>query len=77
MNTKQLINKKTLRSMVPLSERTIDAMEKRGQFPKRFALSARSVVWDLDEVQEWMERQKAACRQVTAPGHKPVLQAVT
>lgn len=67
-----LINKKTLRSMVPLSERTIDAMEKRGDFPKRFALSSRCVVWDLADIEAWIESRKMAGRQASAPGRKPI-----
>ena len=45
-----LINKKTLLSKIPVSDRTIDAMEKEGAFPKRIALNSRNVVWVLDEV---------------------------
>ena len=69
--TKRLINKKTLHSMVPLSERTIDAMEKSGKFPRRFALTARSVVWDQDDVVAWMDQQKAAGAQAARPGVTP------
>lgn len=65
---KQLINKKTLKQMVPLSERTIDAMEKRGDFPRRFALSPRNVVWDLEDVEDWIEQRKSAGEQATRPG---------
>jgi prophage regulatory protein len=66
--TKRFINKKVLHSMVPLSPRTIDAMEKRGEFPSRFAITARSVVWDLNDVLAWMDSQKAAGQQVARPG---------
>jgi prophage regulatory protein len=31
--------------MVPLADRTIYEMEQRGEFPRRFALSPRCVVW--------------------------------
>ena len=68
MTTNRLINKKTLHSMVPLSPRTIDAMEKKGEFPKRFALTTRSVVWDLDDVQAWMQARKEAAGQAMRPG---------
>jgi prophage regulatory protein len=68
VSTKQLINKKTLRTMVPLSERTIDAMEKKGLFPSRFALSARSVVWDKDDVLAWIEKRKQEAAQAARPG---------
>jgi len=69
--TKQLINKKALHAMVPLSERTIDALEKKGEFPRRFVLSARSVVWDRDDVLAWIESRKAASQQSPRPGLKP------
>lgn len=64
---KQMLNKKMLREMVPLSPRAIDAMERRGDFPRRFALPCRVVVWDKDEVEAWMDQQKEARRQVARP----------
>lgn len=69
--TKRLIDKKTLHAMVPLSERTIFDMEKKGEFPKRFALSANRVVWDLDDVVTWMDARKFAGLQVARPGTTP------
>lgn len=65
---RRLIDKKTRRSIVPLSDRTIDEMEKRGEFPRRFAISPRCVVWDLDEIERWMESQKEAGKQAIRPG---------
>lgn len=44
------INRKELLSKIPLSDRTIFDMEKRGEFPQRFCLSNRVVAWDLAEV---------------------------
>ena len=29
-------------------------MEQRGEFPRRFALSPRCIVWDLGEVEAWL-----------------------
>lgn len=49
------IRRTELRKLVPLSDTTIYDMEKRGDFPKRFNLSPRCVVWKLSEVLEWME----------------------
>ena len=63
----QYIDKKILRTMVPLSYRTIDAREKAGEFPKRFALSARKVVWDKADVVAWMSDQKAAGKKANIP----------
>ncbi|MDF0486593.1 AlpA family phage regulatory protein [Sphingomonas sp. H39-1-10] len=39
---------------VPLADSTIYEMEQRGEFPRRFALTSRVVVWDLDEVEAWL-----------------------
>lgn len=65
-----VINRKQLKSKVPLCERTILDLEKRGKFPKRFSVTARLVVWDLSEVDEWIACQKAAGVQQPVPGSK-------
>ena len=51
-----------------LSERTILDMEKRGEFPRRFAITPRLVAWDLREIEKWIEERKAAAMQPMAPG---------
>ena len=33
-------------------------MEKRGEFPRRFNLTPRCVVWDLEEVEAWLEQRR-------------------
>ncbi|NIA52556.1 AlpA family phage regulatory protein [Massilia sp. TW-1] len=65
-----VINRKQLKIKVPLCERTILDLEKRGKFPKRFSVTARLVVWDLSEIDEWIACQKAAGVQQPAPGSK-------
>jgi prophage regulatory protein len=65
-----VINRKQLLKKVPLCERTILDMEKRGEFPKRFSVTQRLVVWDLAEIDEWIARQKAAGVQQLPPGTK-------
>jgi predicted DNA-binding transcriptional regulator AlpA len=35
-------------------------MELRGEFPRRFALSPRCVVWDLSEVEAWLASRRSA-----------------
>jgi|CXWL01.1.fsa_nt_gi prophage regulatory protein len=67
---KTFIKRNRLLSIVPLSDRTIFNMEKSGRFPRRFALSPRAVVWDLREVEEWMNKQQEAGRQCTTPQFK-------
>ncbi|WP_449366465.1 helix-turn-helix transcriptional regulator [Xanthomonas axonopodis] len=44
--------------MIPLCERTIYNFEKQGRFPLRIALSSRKVVWDLAEVEAWIDACK-------------------
>lgn len=63
---KKLIDKKTLLAMIPLCERTIYNFEMKGRFPRRIAVSSRKVVWDLAEVEEWIE----ACRE-SGPAPRP------
>jgi prophage regulatory protein len=52
------IRRKQLREMVPLADSTIYEMEQRGEFPRRFSLSPRCVVWDLAEVEAWLESRR-------------------
>ena len=48
-----------LREIVPLADSTIHEMEQRGEFPRQFALSARCIVWDLAEVEAWLEARRS------------------
>ncbi|RWB70447.1 MAG: AlpA family phage regulatory protein [Mesorhizobium sp.] len=57
---KRTIRRKELREIVPLADSTIYEMEQRGQFPRRFALTPRCVVWDLAEVEAWLQARRAA-----------------
>ena len=65
---KTLINRKTLRAMIPLSDRAIFNMEKRGDFPRRIALTSRNVAWDLAEIEEWIESRKRSGARADRPG---------
>lgn len=56
--SKVLISKKQLLAMIPLCERTIYNFEKQGKFPQRIAVSSRKVVWDLAEVEAWIDTCK-------------------
>ena len=64
----QLINKKTLLGMIPLSEKAIYNMEKRGDFPRRIALTSRNVAWDLTDITAWIEARKSSGEQAARPG---------
>lgn len=72
---KTLINRKTLHSMIPLSERTIFNMEQRGEFPRRIVLTSRNVAWDLSEVEAWIEERKLSGAQAPRPGFTPTVVA--
>lgn len=73
----KLINRKTLLATVPLSDRAIYNMERRGDFPRRIVLNARSVAWDLSEVEAWIEAKKSASidtgTTALRPGINPVV----
>ncbi len=53
------IRRQQLREIVPLADSTIYEMEQRGEFPRRFALTPRCVVWDLGEVQAWLAARRS------------------
>ena len=56
------IRRQESRQIVPLAETTIYEMERRGEFPRRFNLTPRCVVWDLAEVEAWIEVRKQGPR---------------
>ncbi|MDQ1153028.1 AlpA family transcriptional regulator [Brevundimonas sp. SORGH_AS_0993] len=65
---RRTIKKPQLHQMVPLADSTIWEMERRGEFPKRFLLTPRCVVWDLAEVEAWLERRRSQpIRRAPAP----------
>jgi prophage regulatory protein len=69
---RRTVRRPELRKIVPLADTTIYEMEQRGEFPRRFYLTPRCVVWDLAEVERWIEeRQRAskadAVRRAPAP----------
>lgn len=59
---RRTIRRHELRQIVPLAETTIYEMERRGEFPRRFNLTPRCVVWDLAEVEAWIDERKQAPR---------------
>ncbi|AGK57105.1 prophage CP4-57 regulatory [Hyphomicrobium denitrificans 1NES1] len=85
VTTPRTIRRQQLREMVPLADSTIYEMEQRGEFPRRFALSPRCVVWDLSEVEAWLASRRSTpipraqhpdvtqrrSRPVKAPGRAP------
>ena len=61
MQIRQTIRRAQLRQIVPLADTTIYDMERRGEFPRRFYLTTKCVVWDLAEVQAWLATRRQAC----------------
>lgn len=57
---RRTIRRHELRQIIPLAETTIYEMERRGEFPRRFNLTPRCVVWDLAEIEAWVEERKQA-----------------
>jgi prophage regulatory protein len=63
---RRTIRRNDLRQIVPLADSTIYELERKGEFPQRFFLTPRCVVWDLAEVEAWLRgrRQPAAGTEV-------------
>lgn len=57
---RKTIRRHQLREIVPLADSTIYEMEQRGEFPRRFRLSPKCVVWDLGEVEAWLDARRAS-----------------
>ncbi|OZA22675.1 MAG: hypothetical protein B7X91_14590, partial [Hydrogenophilales bacterium 17-64-11] len=57
---RRTIRRPELRQIVPLADTTIYDMERRGEFPRRFNLTSRCVVWDLTEVEAWLDARRQA-----------------
>ena len=55
---KRAIRRTELRQIVPLADTTIYELEQRGDFPRRFYLTSRCVVWDLSEVEAWLKERR-------------------
>src|SRR3979411_941822 len=57
---KRMIRRTELRRIVPLADTTIYELEQRGEFPRRFNLTAGGVWWGLVEVEAWVEERRRA-----------------
>jgi prophage regulatory protein len=55
------VRRRELRKIVPLADTTIYEMERRGEFPQRFYLTSKCVVWDLNEVEQWLTARREEC----------------
>jgi prophage regulatory protein len=57
---RRTVRRVELRRIVPLADTTIYELEQRGEFPRRFNLTARCVAWDLAEVEAWLDERREA-----------------
>jgi prophage regulatory protein len=57
---RRTIRRSELRRIVPLADTTIYELEQKGEFPRRFNLTARCVAWDLEEVETWLDERRRA-----------------
>lgn len=55
---RRTVRRAELRKLVPLSDTTIYDLEQKGEFPQRFYLTPRCVVWPLAEVLEWIDARR-------------------
>jgi prophage regulatory protein len=55
-----LISRSERKRLVPISDSTIWRMERRGEFPRRIALSPHRVAWRRSEIESWLARRTAA-----------------
>src|SRR6266404_2356943 len=73
---RRTIRRNELRRIVPLADTTIYELELRGEFPRRFNLTARCVVWDLGEVEDWLvARRRASDVALIARAQAPIMSA--
>ncbi|KPU04670.1 MULTISPECIES: helix-turn-helix transcriptional regulator [Enterobacteriaceae] len=73
---KKAFGKKELLLVVPLSMSTIDRLEHKGQFPKRFYITDGRCAWDGDEIAQWLDERKAASPKEFAGKKPPVTKRV-
>ena len=56
--TRRFVRKSELRRIVPLGDSTIYELEKNNDFPRRILLTPRVCVWDLAEVEAWVDQRR-------------------
>jgi len=67
---KKAYSKEKLLDVVPLSESTINRLEKKGEFPKRFYITDGRCAWNADEVERWLDERQANSPEIFG-GKKP------
>jgi prophage regulatory protein len=54
-----LILRHERKRLVPLSDTTVWRMERRGDFPRRIAISTKRVAWRRKEIEAWLARRES------------------
>lgn len=68
---RRTIRRNELRQIVPLADSTIYELERKGEFPQRFFLTPRCVVWDLAEVEAWLRsRRQTEIKKAPVPDYR-------
>ena len=67
VEAKPVVRRPQLRQIIPLADTTIYEMEQRGEFPKRFYLTPRCPVWDLNEVNAWLATRRREAGAINPP----------
>ncbi|HAU5603359.1 TPA: AlpA family phage regulatory protein [Citrobacter koseri] len=57
---KRAIGKKELLTIVPLSWSTIDRLEKKGEFPKRWHITDNRCAWNIEDIEHWLDERQSA-----------------
>ena len=55
----ELASTKGSQGVLPISAATVWRLLKGGNFPKPFRISNMSTVWDSDDIDKWIDEQKA------------------
>jgi predicted DNA-binding transcriptional regulator AlpA len=58
--TRDLISTPKRQGLLPISRATLHRWLEQGKFPQPIALTSGTLVWDFDNVVEWIENQRRA-----------------
>jgi prophage regulatory protein len=73
----RMLGNKDLRAMFPFGSTCQFEMEKRGEFPKRIAVSPRRSAWLLSEVMAWINEKATERATGPRPLNSPPVKTVT
>jgi prophage regulatory protein len=72
---KRLVNRSGLKAKgIEWCNAHLIRMEKKGRFPQRLRLGGRSVAWDEDEIDRWIEDRAAERNQASTHQEATIIQ---